>query len=150
MLFKMEGFITEVVCICTGSTKMTDMISQETPVSHYSPKQNDRWCNQSTEGQSPVPTTWYHNHETVPAYWKQWQPVQQLLWLLLYVTWVHVTTICEILCPHSGCDKDSSLLRCCAMLSGNKLLMFQRSTASPKTWISTVSCYHTIIHTSGH
>jgi len=41
-VFQNEGFITEVVCICTGSTKMTDIISQETPVSHYSLKQNDR------------------------------------------------------------------------------------------------------------
>jgi hypothetical protein len=34
------------------------------------------------------------------------------------------------------------------VLECNKLLMFQRSTASHKTWFSTVSCYHTIIHTS--
>jgi hypothetical protein len=34
MLVKMEGFITDAVCICTGSTKMTDNILQETPVSH--------------------------------------------------------------------------------------------------------------------
>jgi hypothetical protein len=106
------------VCICIRSTKTTDNISQETPVSHYSLKQNDRICNQSTTGQSPLATKWYyHNHKTVPAYWKLWQPVQQLLWLLLYVTWLQVPTICEILCPYSGCDKESNLLRCCAMLS---------------------------------
>ena len=53
MLVKMERFITEAVFSCTGSTNMTD-ISQETPVIHYSLKQNDRCCNQSTEGQSAV------------------------------------------------------------------------------------------------
>ena len=83
---QMEGFNTEAVFSCIGSTNMTD-ISQETPVSHYSLKQNDRSCNQSTEGQCPVATKrCYHNHKIVPAYWKLWQPVQQLLWLLLYVT----------------------------------------------------------------
>jgi len=56
MLVKMEGFITEAVCSCTGSTNTTDNILQETPVSCYSLKQNDRSCNQNTEGQSPVAT----------------------------------------------------------------------------------------------
>jgi len=50
----MEGFNTEAVFSCTGSTNMTDNISQETPISHYSLKQNDSSCNQSTEVQSPV------------------------------------------------------------------------------------------------
>ena len=54
MLVKMERFITESVFNCTGSTSMTNNISQETAVIHYSLKQNDRSCNQSTEGQSPV------------------------------------------------------------------------------------------------
>jgi len=54
MIVKMECFVTEAVFSCTGSTNMTDNISQETPVSHYSMKQNDRPCNQSTDGQSPV------------------------------------------------------------------------------------------------
>ena len=42
----MEGFITEAVCSCTGSTIMTDNILQGTAVSCYSLKQNDRSCNQ--------------------------------------------------------------------------------------------------------
>ena len=54
VLIKMECFVTEAVFSCTDSTNMTDNISQETPVSHYSMKQNDRPCNQSTDGQSPV------------------------------------------------------------------------------------------------
>jgi hypothetical protein len=48
----MEGFVTEAVCGCSGSTKMTDNIAQETPVSRYSLKQNDRSSNQSMEGVS--------------------------------------------------------------------------------------------------
>ena len=44
MLVKMEGFITDAVCSCTGSTKKTDNISQETRVSCYSLKQNDSSC----------------------------------------------------------------------------------------------------------
>jgi len=43
MLVKMEGFITDAGCSCTGRTFVTD-ISQETPVSRYSLKQNDRSC----------------------------------------------------------------------------------------------------------
>ena len=54
MLVKMERFITVAVFSCTGSTSMADTISQETPVRHYSLKQNDRSCNQSTEVQSAV------------------------------------------------------------------------------------------------
>jgi len=54
MLVKMEGFVTEAVFSCTASTNKTDNTLQETPVSHYSLKQNDRSCNQSTEGQSAV------------------------------------------------------------------------------------------------
>jgi len=54
MLVKMEGFITEAVVSCTGGTNMADNISQETPVSCYSRKLNDRSCNQSAEGQSAV------------------------------------------------------------------------------------------------
>ena len=53
----MEGVITEAVFSCTGGTNMTDNISQETPVSRYSLKQNDRSCNHDTcitEGPSPV------------------------------------------------------------------------------------------------
>jgi hypothetical protein len=68
MLVKMEGFITEAVFSCTGGTNMTDSISQETPVSHYSLKQNDRSCNQSAEGQSQCNKMSYHNHKTVSAY----------------------------------------------------------------------------------
>ena len=54
MAVKMEGFITEAVCSCTSSTNMTDSTSQKTPVRRYSLKQNDRSCNQSTEGQYPL------------------------------------------------------------------------------------------------
>ena len=54
MLVKMERFITEAVFSCTSGTSMSDNISQETAVIHYSLKQSDRSRNQSTEGQSPV------------------------------------------------------------------------------------------------
>jgi len=56
MPVKMEGFITEAVFSCTGNTKMDDKTSQETPVRYRTLKQNDRACNQNTEGQSPVAT----------------------------------------------------------------------------------------------
>jgi len=59
-LLKMEGFVTEAVCSCTGSTKMADNITQETPVCCYSLKQNDRSRNQSTEGH-----WWYQNDRSI-------------------------------------------------------------------------------------
>ena len=68
MHVKMERFITEAVFSCTGSTSMTDNISQETPVGHYSLKQNDRSSNQSTDGQSAVQQNDTITITKLPAY----------------------------------------------------------------------------------